>query len=157
MEGKAGEEFSPSLFSGRISVAGSKARATSISSFRRLEQRIPLRGALFTAYSRKMRNATLATVLTCASSEISVKPLLPRPPPLHGPRSLHDQPFPPPLFSRRAKIIRAATSATRNPEKSVSRRKIMYSYDTLAVGNSGGTRRRRPWRAGWQYYSRASC
>lgn len=154
MEGKAGEEFSPSLFSGRISVAGSKARATSISSFRRLEQRIPLRGALFTAYSRKMRNATLATVLTCASSEISVKPLLPRPSFTSRAPSTTN---PPPLFSRRAKIIRAATSATRNPEKSVSRRKIMYSYDTLAVGNSGGTRRRRPWRAGWQYYSRASC
>ena len=154
MEGKAGEEFSPSLFSGRISVAGSKARATSISSFRRLEQRIPLRGALFTAYSRKMRNATLATVLTCASSEISVKPLLPCP--LFTGRASSTT-NPPPLFSRSAKIIRAATSATRNPEKSVSRRKIMYSYDTLAVGNSGGTRHRRPWRAGWQYYSRASC
>lgn len=61
MEGKTGKEFSPSLFSGRISVVGSKARATSISSFRRLKQRIPLRGALFTAYSRKMKNATLAT------------------------------------------------------------------------------------------------
>lgn len=81
--------------------------------------------------------------LTCASSEISVKPPLPRPLTGHAPSNPLPSPF---LAAQKSFAAQHLRREIRRKVSSVSRRKIIYSYDTLvvAVGNSGETRHRRP-------------
>lgn len=132
----------------------SKARATSISSFRRLEQRISPAWRFIHGIFEKNEKRDIGYGLTCASSEISVKPSLPRPFTGHAPSTTN------PLFSRRAKIIRAATSATRNPEKSLKRLKakdyiLLRHPRRWKFGRNETSSSLHARHAGWQ--SRASC